>query len=80
MYTLMPTIASKTSSSSGKTHLSKLSTSVGTLSKSYGLYAIATQRKLQAAMSSIEALKKSCRGIYKRNHYPKKIQTNVKRF
>ena len=73
MQTLMPTIASKTSSSSGKTHFPKLSSSVGTLSNSYGLYAIATHRKLQAAMSSIATLKKSCKGIYKRNRHPKKI-------
>lgn len=59
MFTFIPTIASKTRPSSGKTHWPKCSSSVGTLSNSYDLYAMATHRKLLAAMSSIAALKYS---------------------
>lgn len=74
MCTLMPTIASRTRLSSGKTHLSKPSSLVGTLFNSYDLYARATHRKLRAAMSLIAAAKKCCKGIYKRKKYYPKVQ------
>lgn len=63
-------MASKTRSSSGKTHSSKLS-SEGTLSISYDLYAMATHRRLLAAISSTADLKKSCKEFKKQNRLPK---------
>lgn len=64
-------MASKTRSSSGKTHWSKLSSSEGTLSILHDLYAMATHRRLLAAISSIANLKKSCKEFKKPNHLPK---------
>jgi len=57
MHTLRPTIASKIRSSSGKDQWASSSSLVGTFSFSYDLYAMATQRRLSAAMSSIAFLK-----------------------
>ena len=56
-HTFMPTIASKTRSSWGNSHWVFCCSSAGTLSMSYVLYAMATQRKLLAAISSIDFLK-----------------------
>lgn len=56
-YTFMPKIASNTRSSSGKAHWSSCSSVDGTFSTSYNRYAMATQRKLQEAISPIAFLK-----------------------
>lgn len=58
MSTLIPTIASKMRLSSGICQFSSSSSLVGTSSVSHILQAIATQRKLPAAISSIALLKR----------------------